>query len=253
MPLLDLVHPEGLALVLVAGFLARHARAAARARGEPFGSGAALAASLALMSLALAGPLPTLADRYLFSAHMLQFVLLTKIAAPLLLWGLPPGLWRQLSQVPMVGSAWRVATRPWVAVTVFSALFTALQLPGVLDASLASNALYEFEQLLQLVAALWLWWPVTPLASPALSLGGRLLYLLVAMEFMMPAAFWLLFLAGHPVYAVYVQAPRLTWSPMSDQQLGALLMLVGMVGSFGAWALREVRHGPSWSMAAWYE
>src|SRR5438552_1382836 len=53
-----------------------------------FGSG------VLVMLLALATPLDTIGDTYLFTAHMLQHLLLTLIAAPLLLAGTPGWLLR---------------------------------------------------------------------------------------------------------------------------------------------------------------
>jgi cytochrome c oxidase assembly factor CtaG len=58
---------------------------------------AALGAALALAALALASPLAVLAAGYLFSAHMLQHLLLVLAIPPLLLGALPP------SRTPLCG------------------------------------------------------------------------------------------------------------------------------------------------------
>src|SRR5713101_6620294 len=50
---------------------------------------ACLVAGFLLVVLALNGPLHLLADRYLFSAHMVQHLLLTLVVPPLLLTSLP--------------------------------------------------------------------------------------------------------------------------------------------------------------------
>src|SRR5690554_1600357 len=47
---------------------------------------------VALMFLSLNGPLHRLSDDYLFSAHMVQHMLVMMIMPPLLIWGLPPWL-----------------------------------------------------------------------------------------------------------------------------------------------------------------
>ena len=49
----------------------------------------AFTSGVLVMLLALATPLDTIGDTYLFTAHMLQHLLLTLVAAPLLLLGTP--------------------------------------------------------------------------------------------------------------------------------------------------------------------
>src|SRR5439155_26941879 len=50
---------------------------------------ASFAAALVVMYLALNGPLHNLSDSYLFSAHMVQHLVLTLVFPPLLLYGTP--------------------------------------------------------------------------------------------------------------------------------------------------------------------
>ena len=56
----------------------------------------AFSSGVALLLVALASPLDTMADEYLFSAHMVQHLLLTLVAAPLLLAGTPGWLLRDV-------------------------------------------------------------------------------------------------------------------------------------------------------------
>src|SRR5262245_16494488 len=56
------------------------------ARAVAFGGG------LLVMFGALTGPLHDLSDYYLFSAHMVQHLVLAFAVSPLLLWGVPPWL-----------------------------------------------------------------------------------------------------------------------------------------------------------------
>src|SRR5688572_29603076 len=51
---------------------------------------------VAILFVSLNGPLHELSDLYLFSAHMVQHLLLTLVMAPLLLVGIPDWLWRPL-------------------------------------------------------------------------------------------------------------------------------------------------------------
>ncbi|MCL6597054.1 MAG: cytochrome c oxidase assembly protein, partial [Firmicutes bacterium] len=228
-------HPEVALLVVLLAILYHQLVGPLAARfgaAEPVRPGqiAAMYGALLLLYASIGSPLELLADRYLFAAHMLQFVLLTKVMPPLLLAALPPWFWRTLRDSPGVGPPWRFMTRPAVAVTFFSGLFTVLQLPAVLDPSLRSNALYVLEQLVQLLAGVWMWWPVLA-SEDRLTPGMQLLYLFVAAEFMMPVVFWLLFLTNRPLYAPYGAGDHLFLTAVSDQELGAILMFVGMIVS----------------------
>ena len=61
---------------------------------------ASFAAALAVLGLALNGPVHNLSDSYLFSAHMAQHLVLTLVFPPLLLYGTPAWVVR-----PLLGSA----------------------------------------------------------------------------------------------------------------------------------------------------
>ena len=52
---------------------------------------AAFAGSLLVLLASLNGPLHDLSDEYLFSAHMVQHLVLTLLFPPLFLYGLPAG------------------------------------------------------------------------------------------------------------------------------------------------------------------
>ena len=49
-----------------------------------------------VLFIALVSPIDTLGDRYLLSAHMVQHMLITLVAPPLLLIGMPPWMFRPL-------------------------------------------------------------------------------------------------------------------------------------------------------------
>ena len=73
--------------------------------------------------IALLSPLHDLGDSYLFSAHMVQHLLLTLVAPPLLLMGTPPWLIRPLLTGPRVLRAARFLTLPVVAFVLFNMVF----------------------------------------------------------------------------------------------------------------------------------
>ena len=137
----------------------------------PLGLTAALAAAFALLTrfrlrarsilyllgillvlAALASPINILADQYLFTARVLQSLLLFLIAPALLLLGLPTSADRQSGQTPV-----RLSTASWIV-----GMFTLVlwHLPRFFDASLQSHSLRIFEQGSLLLAGAVFWWPV---------------------------------------------------------------------------------------------
>jgi putative membrane protein len=197
---------------------------------------ASFAAGWALLFLALQGPLHDLSDTYLFSAHMVQHLVLTLVVPPLLLAGTPAGLLRPVLRVRAVAVAARVATRPLVAFGLYNALFALWHVPTLYDLMMRNHDVHVVVHLLFLASATLLWWPVAgPLPElNRLSPGAAILYLFLAGIPMMALAS-LISLADEVLYPWYAAAPRL-WglSPLEDQRLGGLIMWVP--GSLVLWA-----------------
>src|ERR1700694_348767 len=84
-----------------------------------------------LLALFVAGgsPLHNISEQYLLSAHMVQHLIFTLIAAPLLLAGTPGWLWRYLLCSPRVLPVARFLTKPLVAFGLFNALLLMTHLP----------------------------------------------------------------------------------------------------------------------------
>jgi len=202
------------------------------------------------MLLALATPLDTLADEYLFTAHMVQHLMLTLGVAPLLLAGTPGWLLRDLlSAVHLTGFVhW--ARHPLVAFFGFNLVFSLAHLPFFYDLTLVSEPLHALEHVIFIATAMLMWMPVLSpipdIAAPYPPLGQVLYLFLQTIPASIVGA--LLAVAGSASYVTYVLAPRITpLSPMEDQQLGGLLMWVGgglyfLIATgvvFFAWASRE--------------
>src|ERR1043166_4026219 len=88
---------------------------------------------IALALVALATPLDPIGDSYLFTAHMLQHLLLTLGIAPLLLAGTPDWLFRQLVQALHLRRAVRWARHPLVAFSAFNLFFTLAHIPSAFE------------------------------------------------------------------------------------------------------------------------
>jgi putative membrane protein len=205
----------------------------------PAGRVACFLGGSAVLFVALASPV----DAYsglLLSDHMLQHLLITMVAAPLLILGTPilvalramdPGV-RQRVVVPLLRS-WpvRVAASPLVGWGAFAIVMWGTHFSGVYETALRSERVHAFEHLVYLVSALLFWRPVVGLEpGPGhLSHPARILYLFLAMP--VTSLLGLAIAASdHLLYPTYVfGANVLGVSALSDQHLaGTLMWTVGM-------------------------
>jgi putative membrane protein len=197
------------------------------------------------LALSLISPLDTLGDDYLFSAHMIQHMIIAVVAPPLLLMGIP----RWLAELPLRTAGARTVARwlanPIVAFGAFQADIWLWHAPALYDLTLANDAVHILEHLTFLIFGLMYWLPIlspTPLI-PRISRGFAVLYLFVGCQPMVALGALLTF-AAHPLYTPYIDAPRV-WglSPLSDQQLGGLIMwlptnipyLIALSATFFLW------------------
>ena len=201
-----------------------------RALTGPLPRGRALlfAGGLAVLALALNGPLHDLSDRYLFSAHMVQHLLLTLVAPPLLLAGLPPGVLGPVMRHRAVTAILSRLCRPPVAFVLYNVTLVVWHLPGPYNLALEHHGLHVIEHLTFIATALLAWWPIlSPDARlPRAAYPAQLLYLFL-FGLPMTAVAALITMAEAPLYPFYAAAPRVFGlSPIEDQRLGGLIMWV---------------------------
>ena len=177
----------------------------------------------------LVSPLHEISDSYLFSGHMVQHVLLTLVAPPLLILGTPPWLMRPLLRPNWAFRGVRIATHPILAFAVFNLVFSIWHIPALYNLSVTNHGVHVFEHLLFMAAATIMWWPLlSPLPElPRLSYPLQMMYLFL-ISVAQIIVFAPLTFSGEPLYAEYVKAPRL-WGidAMVDQQIGAIIMKMG--------------------------
>src|SRR5262245_23494027 len=94
-------------------------------------------AGLATMFFALNGWLHDLSDSYLFSAHMVQHLLLAFAVAPLLVMGLTADMLRPVLAVRGIGTVARWVTSPIRAFAIFNVVVAAWHLPPLYNFALA--------------------------------------------------------------------------------------------------------------------
>ncbi|MHB8384533.1 MAG: cytochrome c oxidase assembly protein [Candidatus Binataceae bacterium] len=194
-------------------------------------------AGVATMFLALVSPLDALSDEYLFSAHMLQHLILILIVPPLLILGLSEKFVRSILAVPALARIERILAMPAVAWTLAMAVLWIWHWPALYDATLADENVHIFEHLCFLVTATIFWWPIfAPVASARMEPVHAIIYLATAAVSNSLLAILLTF-ANPGLYPAYLHPAdslgilpmlREGWgiTPAVDQQLGGLLMWV---------------------------
>src|SRR3954470_6109986 len=188
---------------------------------------------LLVMFASLNGPLHDLSDDYLFSAHMVQHLLLTFAVPPLLLAGAPGWMLRPIVSRRGVDSVARFLTRPAICFVVFNVAIAGWHLPIFYNAAMAHHGLHILEHLIFMAAAVLMWWPLLSQLPelPRLAYPGQMLYsFLMSIPMSIVAVY--IAMADHVLYPAYDAAPRvLPLSPLDDQLLGALIMWIpgGMI------------------------
>ncbi len=212
------------ALLVVAGVVVLRrtfAREAARGAGDAPGRAgrvAALAGGVLFTWLALDWPIGTLGGGYLMAAHTVQYVLLTFLAAPLLLVGAAraPGDGARLPGVHAL-----------VSLALYNGIVAATHVPALTDALMRTQWGAALVDLAWLAGGIILWWPALhPDPARRLAPPLRMGYLFASTLLpTLPAA--LLMFSDYPYYGVYELAPRaFGLSAHQDQQLAGLIMKV---------------------------
>jgi len=204
-------------------------------------------------------PIHDLSERYLLSAHMLQHLLLTLVAPPLLIAGVPSWLWQAMLTGRRVLPVARVALHPLVTFGVFNFLIVVTHLPPVVDYALREHWFHFVVHAGLVGSAMMMWWPVVGGVQglPRLTYPYQMAYLFV--QSLLPAviASFITF-SRTAVYDFYEQAPRV-WgiSAVEDQQIagaimktaGSLILWSFIAVAFFRWYAKEEAEarGPAWS------
>ena len=196
-------------------------------------------AGLAMIVLALLSPVDVYAG-YLLSVHMVQHLMLTMVAPPLLLFGAPLILIlrtarpsdRDLLVRLLRGRTVRIVSKPLLGWSLFFAILWATHLPAFYDATLRSLPLHVAEHIAYLTTALMFWRPMIG-ADPGpgrLSHPARLFFLFLAMP-QMAFLGLAIYMSDRVLYTAYLVPSALHGSTaLADQHLaGALMWASGML------------------------
>ena len=196
-------------------------------------------------------PVHDVAERYNYSVHMVQHLVFSMVAAPLLLLGTPAWLLRWLLRPAWLLRLVRVLARFVPALLVFNIVLVVTHWPWMVDQSLNSAVVHFGLHSVLFVSSLLVWLPVvSPLPEiPRLQPVLRMLYLFAwSIVPTVPASF--LTFGASPLYKFYEHLPHLYgMSTLEDQQLAGLIMkiaaglLLWMVIAvvFFRWAAEEER------------
>ena len=183
---------------------------------------------LLVIFASLNGPIHDLSDYYLFSAHMVQHLLITLLVPPLLISGTPGWMLRPLLSHKSVAKVAKFVTRPMSCFVIFNVVISVWHLPPMYNATLSEHGVHIGEHLMFMAAAVLMWWPfLSPLPElPRLSYPGQMLYCFLMILPMSIIAVYIT-MADTILYPAYTSAPRISGlSPMDDQQLGGLIMWI---------------------------
>jgi len=186
-------------------------------------------AGLAVLLGSLTGPLHDLSDYYLFSAHMVQHLLLVFAMPPILLYSTPGSMLSPLLRHPRVLRLGRRLTRPSGAFASFNLVLVAWHLPPLYNLAMEHHGVHIVQHLMIMVVSVILWWPVVS-PSPELPRAPypvQMLYLFVVGLPMVVVSIFIT-MAGTVLYPYYAAAPRV-WdalTPHTDQHLGGLIMWI---------------------------
>jgi putative membrane protein len=181
-----------------------------------------------LLFLSLNGPLHDLSDNYLFSAHMIQHLIITLIVPPLWLMGLPEWSLRPVLRHRAVRATLRALTGPLVAYAAYNVVFIGWHFPAAYNWALVNHNAHILQHIMFIGAAALMWWPVVDPVPELVRLQPpvRLLYM-AALGIPMSIVSAIITFADRAMYPWYEAAPRVfALSAVDDQQLGGVIMWV---------------------------
>jgi cytochrome c oxidase assembly factor CtaG len=206
-----------------------HARREAQGRGAGALQAAAFTGAVLALLGALVSPIDRLGEDYLFSAHMLQHVLLGDMAPMLLLLSLSRVIMRPLTRRLMaVERALGPLAHPVTGLVLWLFLMYLWHVPALYDAALEHGSVHVLEHVSFFTAGVAVWWPlIQPVPMRRRMPGLWPLAYIGAAKFGLAALGLYLTWSGTAIYDYYEHVPRI-WglSPVDDQNVGGAIMMV---------------------------
>lgn len=208
-----------------------------RVRGASWQRKSSYVLGVLVLFLSIESPLDSLGDTYLFSAHMVQHLLMILIVPPLMLYGIPESEARSWLRHPRVARAERIFGRASVAWILGIGTMTIWHLPVLYNFAIAHEPVHIFQHLTFLVTGTMFWWPImSPLPERRLAPVASIFYLFAAvMEnsllgiliTFMPVGYYTAYVhPADPLGALHLIRDQWELSAISDQRLGGLFMWI---------------------------
>jgi len=205
-----------------------------------------------VLFLALVWPVHYISEYYLFSAHMLQHIMISYIAPPLLLLGLNHKITDLLFKFKLSKFIFNFIFNPVFCFVLFNIVFGLWHIPNVYNLSVSFYKFHALEHTMFIISAILMWWPlVTPsLIKPSLHYSLKLIYLFL-LSISQIIVFGIITYASENIYEHYQNSTYMFGlSPLEDQQLGGVIMKVGtalilmglFIYYFFKWYLSEKRY-----------
>jgi putative membrane protein len=177
---------------------------------------------IGLVVVSLNSPLETIAVEHLLLFHLLQNVIISDWAPPLILIGLTPAM--RAASAQRLGAWFAWITRPAIALAIWLVGWYVIHLGAVYDRFLDTPLLLNLEHAILIAIGFLFWWPVLCDAPRSVPTLGRLAYVFAA--FAGSAFLGLALTFSPPVYGYYESLPDRLWgiSAEQDQNLGGILM-----------------------------
>ncbi len=195
------------------------------------------ASGVMLIVLTLVSPLDYLGRNYLFSAHMVEHILLLLVIPLMLLSGIPERAAERAFMVPLAGGIIKFLGSPVPAWLLGVGSMWVWHMPSLHETVMRSESLYIAQQISFVLTGVIFWWPVfAPVRAARLSPLSSTLYLASACLGCTVLGMLITF-AGAGLYPSYVNPADsagilsylrndLCITPGVDQQIGGLTMWV---------------------------
>jgi cytochrome c oxidase assembly factor CtaG len=207
----------------------RQARAEAGGRGAGPVQAAAFTGAMLALLISLASPLDSLGEDYLFSAHMLQHVLLGDVAPLLLLLSLSRVIMRPLTRRLMgVERALGPLAHPVTGIVLWLGLMYLWHIPAMYDAALRHPGVHLLEHASFFAAGVCVWWPlIQPVPMRRRLTGMWPLAYIGSAKFGLAALGLYLTWSTSVFYPYYATVPRI-WglTAVQDQNMGGAIMML---------------------------
>jgi putative membrane protein len=223
------------AMIAIAAWSGVYLRRFFRARREAGGRGAgarhllAFAGAVIVVVVAVISPLDRLGEEYLFSAHMVQHLLLSDIAPLLALLALSRVIMRPATRrLQAVERALGPLAHPATALFLWLALVYLWHVPPLYVAAIETPGLHALEHATFFAAGVGIWWPlVQPVPMRRRLTGMWTFAYIAAAKFGLASLGLYLTWSGSVAYDWYAKVPRI-WglSAVEDQNIGGAIMMV---------------------------